>query len=171
MDPRVKTPAIGLQQQFTLSKGLYDGVASIHATLRQVHAVREQVTALRSRAATMSPAASQSLADFDTKAEALEGRPAAGFGGGRGGAADTVDTLNSMSGGLSQLMAVLQGADAAPTTQLAAAVAERRAALAKVMAQWTALKGAELAALNAKLKAAGLPLITVDNGRPATNQP
>ena len=41
----------------------------------------------------------------------------------------------------------------------------------KVMAQWTALKGAELAALNAKLKAAGLPLITVDNGRPATNQP
>ena len=34
----------------------------------------------------------------------------------------------------------LQGADVTPTTQLVAAVGERRAALGKVLAQWTALK-------------------------------
>ena len=34
---------------------------------------------------------------------------------------------------------LLQGADVAPTTQLTAAVADRRAALAKLMARWKAL--------------------------------
>ena len=37
-------------------------------------------------------------------------------------------------------MGLLQGADVAPTTQLVSAVAERRAALNKLLAQWTALK-------------------------------
>ena len=37
-------------------------------------------------------------------------------------------------------MGLLQGADVTPTTQLATAVAERRAAVNKVLAQWTALK-------------------------------
>jgi len=37
-------------------------------------------------------------------------------------------------------MNLLQGADVAPTTQLVAAVAQRRAALTKLMAQWNALK-------------------------------
>jgi hypothetical protein len=34
----------------------------------------------------------------------------------------------------------MQGADVTPTTQLVAAVGARHAALAKLMAQWTALK-------------------------------
>jgi hypothetical protein len=37
-------------------------------------------------------------------------------------------------------MQMLQGADVAPTTQQVAAVADRRAALAKLLARWTALK-------------------------------
>jgi hypothetical protein len=44
-------------------------------------------------------------------------------------------------------MNLLQGADVAPTTQLVAAVGQRRAALAKLMAEWTALK-AEARRLN-----------------------
>ena len=59
-------------------------------------------------------------------------------------------------------MTQLQQADVAPTTQLTAAVADRRAALAKLMQQWTALKGAELSALNAQLKQASLPEISLD---------
>jgi hypothetical protein len=39
------------------------------------------------------------------------------------------------------------------------AIASARATAAKVMAQWTALETVELAALNAKLKAAGLGTI------------
>jgi hypothetical protein len=37
-------------------------------------------------------------------------------------------------------MTTLQGSDVTPTSQLAGAVTERRAAMAKLMAKWTALK-------------------------------
>jgi len=37
-------------------------------------------------------------------------------------------------------MGLLQGADVTPTTQLTAAVAERRAALNRLLARWAALK-------------------------------
>ena len=41
---------------------------------------------------------------------------------------------------MNQLMGLLQGADVAPTTQLVAAVGQRRAALAKLTTRWAALK-------------------------------
>ena len=118
MDPRVTTPALGLAQQFTLSKQLYDGIIDGQNTLEQI----------RARRAAVSGGAAASL-------QALEGQPA-----GRGAASDGPDTLNSVIGSMNQLMAVLQGADVTPTTQLVAAVAQRRAALAKVKARWAALQ-------------------------------
>ena len=69
MDPRVKTPALGLAQQFTLSKQLYDGIIEAQKAL-------EEVRAARAVAATMPAARSAAL-------QALEGQP-----GGRGAAAD-----------------------------------------------------------------------------------
>ena len=65
----------------------------------------------------------------------LEGQP-----GGRGAAADGPDTFNSVIGGMNQLMGLLQGADVAPTTQLVAAVSQRRAALTKLMVRWNRMK-------------------------------
>jgi hypothetical protein len=44
----------------------------------------------------------------------------------------------------------------APTTQLSAAITDRRAQVAKLLAQWTALKTTGLAAINAQLKQAKL---------------
>jgi hypothetical protein len=165
MDPRVKTSPAGLQQQFTLSKALYDGIANVQTALDQLRALREQV---KDRRANGGPAA-EALADYDRKADALEGRPPAGFGGGRGGAPDTFDTLNSIRAGLAQLLSVLEGADVAPTTQLVAAIAERRADLVKVINRWTTLKSSDLAALNAKLKAAHVTPITIPSAR-SSNQ-
>jgi len=40
---------------------------------------------------------------------------------------------------MNQLMGLLQGADVTPTTQLTAAVAGRRAALAKLKTRWVAV--------------------------------
>ncbi|MBI3400385.1 MAG: glycoside hydrolase [Acidobacteria bacterium] len=119
MDPRVKTPSLGLAQQFTLSKHLYDDLLNVQKTLGDVRALRAK--------ATGTP--------LDQKLAALEGG-----GGGRGGAPEGPDTLGNISGGLNQLMGLLQGADVTPTTQLVAAVGARHAAVAKLMAQWTALK-------------------------------
>ena len=57
---------------------------------------------------------------------------------------------------MSSVMNSLQGADVTPTTVQINAIAAARAKAAKVMAQWTALETTDLAAVNAKLKAAGV---------------
>lgn len=62
-------------------------------------------------------------------------------------------------------MSLLQGADVAPTTQGAAAAADRAEALAEVMSRWDALRGETLTALNALLEQAGLPPIVVKTPR------
>ena len=120
----------------------------------------------------------EALAEFDKKAAALEGG-AGGRGGAMGGpmAAPTgmgpggpggaggQDTLAGISGSLNQLMSLLQAADAAPTTQAIAAVTERREALRTLTAKWDAFRTKDVAALNAVLKAAGLPEIALEPTR------
>jgi hypothetical protein len=124
MDPRVKTPPLGLAQQFTLSKQLYDGIIEAQKSLEDLRALKSTVT--------QRGASSNTVLE---KLIALEGQPV-----GRGAAADTPDTFNSVISGMNQLMGVLQGADATPTTQVVKAVASRRAALAKLQTRWTTLK-------------------------------
>jgi hypothetical protein len=123
MDPRVKTPPVGLQQQFTISKALYDDVVAAQKALAQLRGIRTQSGA----------------APFAQQLTALEGSPGGGPGG-RGAAPAGPDSLNSVAGALGALMTTLQSADVTPTTQLASAVADRRAAMARLMQRWIALK-------------------------------
>ena len=58
-------------------------------------------------------------------------------------------------------MPILQGADAPPTTQVLAAVTERRAALATLLGKWKALSTTEFGALNAALVKVGQPAIAL----------
>ena len=83
-----------------------------------------------------------------------------GAGFGRAGGADR-DTLTGITGSLESLIALLQGADATPTSQLVAAVADTRRALAKLMTRWTALEAQDLPKLNTQLRQASLPDIEV----------
>jgi len=124
MDPRVKTAPLGLAQQFTLSKQLYDGIIEAQKSLEELRALKATVAQRGGSAA--------SVVNGLTK---LEGQPI-----GRGAAADTPDTFNSVIAGMNQLMGLLQGADATPTTQVVKAVTDRRAALTKLQTRWTALK-------------------------------
>jgi hypothetical protein len=137
MDPRVTTPPAGLAQQFTLSKQLYDGVLAVQKAQDEIRALKDRANAQRGKAPD-----ERALVALQSKLTALEGQSAGGFGGGRGAAADGPETFASIAGTLNQLMGLLQGADVTPTTQLVSAVAERRAALNKLRAQWTALKTA-----------------------------
>ena len=124
MDPRVTTPALGLAQQFTLSKQLYDGIVEGQKALESI----------RSRRASLSGEPGRSAASLAL--QQLEGQP-----GGRGAAADGPDTFNSVIGSMNQLMGLLQGADVTPTTQLVAAVRQRLAALAKLNTRLTSVSG------------------------------
>ena len=58
-------------------------------------------------------------------------------------------------------MRMLEEADVTPATQIVAAVADRRAALARLIENWAALKGANLTALNGRLQQANLPAVTL----------
>ncbi len=84
-DPRVKTPALAMQQVYTLSKAAYYGAVDAQQAARDAQSVRDQIAKLRPQA---TGAIGDSIAALDKKLEALASTPpAAGRGrGGRGGA-------------------------------------------------------------------------------------
>ena len=99
----MKTPALAMQQVYTLSKATYDGAVAAQEAAPDARTMREQIAKLQAQA---SGPAADALAAFDKKLETLIGQPAGGGRGrGRGGrgAAPTPDqpgTLNSAGAAL-----------------------------------------------------------------------
>jgi hypothetical protein len=162
-DPRVKTPSLVMNQVYALTDSLYYGAIDAQEAAQALGALRAQAAKVKAEGA-----AARALAAFEEKAAALEGQRAApggggrGAGGGRGGApaaAAPAASLWTVSALLSSQMNVMQAADVAPTANTLAAVNAALQASAKVMARWRSLKEVDLPALNAALKAAGLPAI------------
>jgi len=173
-DPRVKTPALTMQQVYTLTDALYFGALDAQEAAARLAALREQASK-----ATAQGAAASALAAFEKRAAALEGtRGAAGGAGGRGGrgggrgaqppaapqpaaqaAADAPsnDTLRGVGASLSGLVNSMQSADVGPTANTLTAITAARQNAARVMARWNTMRTVDLPALNAALKAAGLP--------------
>ena len=160
MDPRVKTPAAVLTQLAALTRELYDGA---------VGAARGEFQA-RALVAELDKASGADVAAFKSQVDSLAPAPAAGGrGGGRwwgrrrsGGAAAGPPTLESASAALLAAAMAMQSADVAPT---ASQIANATRARDTVHRGDGALDEVEeprgVAALNAKLKAAGQPAVVV----------
>jgi photosystem II stability/assembly factor-like uncharacterized protein len=155
MDPRVRTPAEGLRQQFDLSVQCCEGMRQARGALAQVRELRGRLSELRARAGD-GPLA-EALAELDRKAAALEGAerrrgepPAAG---------PREPSLTQLGGELQRLLNVLQGADATPTSQAVAACAEARQALHDLLGRQGEVM-TEARALGGRLRQAGLPPLT-----------
>jgi photosystem II stability/assembly factor-like uncharacterized protein len=153
MDPRVRTPLEALRQQLDLSLQCCEGMRQARATLSQIRKLRGQLRELQGK----DGAPSEALAALDRKAAALEGserrrgeRPAAG---------PRPASLARVAEEQQRLLEVLQGADAAPTTQAVDACGEARNALHDLLARWGELKGEDVKATNERLRQAGLPLL------------
>lgn len=121
MDPRVKTSAEGLRQQFDLSMQVYNRIVAINNAVSALHAAHLS-------------------GDLAQRAKELEGET----GGESGvpiapGAGKQPETLSRVRGSLSQLLSLLQQSDAAPTTQAVAAVRDRLAASDEVMRRYREL--------------------------------
>jgi hypothetical protein len=142
----VKTPALAMEQVYSLSKALYYGAIDVQAAARQARAIRDQIATRRAQA---SGPAADALTTLDRTIEALVGTPAAGG-----------DTLSAVGGGLAGVMNSLQGADVRPTTVQVTAIARARAAAARAMAKWAAIRSVDVPAANTKLTAAGVAAIT-----------
>ena len=155
MDPRIKTPALGLAQLTALTTEMHDGARE----------ARDAYTMARALAAELVNAKGDDVAAFKAKVDALAppapagggGRGGRGGGGGGRGAAAPAGptTLESASAAMNAAAMAMQAADVTPTANQVAACAKARAQSAEVMAKWKALTHDGLAALNAKLKASG----------------
>jgi hypothetical protein len=151
MDPRVKTPMAGLQQQFRLSNELYTHLLALSPAVEQAGNIRKQLKDLQKQAQGDVLASVKAL---DQKLEALAGgvtrRPAPG---------NPPPSLGGLRTRYLALLNVLQEVDAAPTTQATTAASELQQQLPSLMQQWETVKSQDIPALNAKLKGAGLPEI------------
>lgn len=152
MDPRVRVPRAGLEQQFTLSMQAAEGMGETFDALAGLKQIRAQITSLRTRPAALPPAVNDALTAFDRKAAALEG------GAGTSG---TTPDFNQLHTQLATLYNVLQQADAAPTTQAVGTAADLQRRLRAALPVWNDLKTKDLGSVNAQLRAAGLPPLTL----------
>ncbi|MFN0088483.1 MAG: WD40/YVTN/BNR-like repeat-containing protein [Blastocatellia bacterium] len=150
MDPRVTTPLRGLALSHSLAMRCYDGIARARAAQSEVRSLREQLKSLREKVGAGTTAAA--LDALDQKAAALEGAGGGRFGPGGGGSG-----LARLASDLYSVMNIVDDTDMSPTTQAAAATSTLQRGLSGLLAQWEALKGRDLRALNDQLKAANLP--------------
>ena len=173
-DPRVATPQAVMQQVYALTDAMYFGAVDAQEAAAAAAAMREQAGKIQAQGA-----AAEALAAFVQKLAALEGQPQAAAGGGRGAGpggagrgeappAPAPGTLRGAATSFASQMNVMQSADVAPTANTLAAVTAALRAGDDVMARWAALLSKDLPALNATLKAAGLPGI---GGRPGLHAP
>jgi hypothetical protein len=109
MDPRVTTPASALEEQFKLSMRVYDMLRSDFGALEEVRRLKAK----------------------EPKAAAFDGSASRFRRGGAGG-----DNFASLNGELAGVLELLQGADAAPTTQVVAAVDQLEGRLKKLVGLW-----------------------------------
>jgi photosystem II stability/assembly factor-like uncharacterized protein len=152
MDPRVKTPLIGLTEQFTLASKAWSAMNQDFETLQKIRALRE---ALREKENQTTGALTDAVTALDKKVAAIAGAGGGGRGG-RGSAASS-DTLSRLNGELARLLGILEESDQTPTTQAAAAVASLRKSLDGLLAQWSAVVTRDIPALNVELEKVNLP--------------
>ena len=149
MDPRVKTPFVGLRLQFNTATNLASMMSRSAVAVGEAKSVDEQLEKLSSQ---VSGEIKNSVAALAEKVGVLLGktkdRPA-----GSGPAITTVD------GEVNELYGAIDRADVAPTPAQLKAVGHVGEELTEALKKWEAIKSADLPVLNQKLKGANLPEI------------
>ncbi len=154
IDPRVQTPAAGLQRQFTIAKQLYDDAVPVSAAADQASVLRKQLLDLTKKSPP-GPVAT-AIEDFSKKLQSLAGAE----GGRRGPGGGRLDSLGALRGALVGLMRTVNGADVAPTSQVEATATDLHGQVAPMLGRWGALQQTDLPALNQQLRAATLPEVS-----------
>jgi hypothetical protein len=116
MDPRVKTSAEGLGQQFTLSMQMYDDFRRVSSALEEFSSLQA-----KSRNAKFEEIAGASGDEDEEAPRAAKNAP---------------DTLTSVAASLKTLFEALQSADVAPAQQMAAEVAQEHRAAEAILKRW-----------------------------------
>lgn len=144
MDPRVKTSAADLQEQFELSWQLYQLRLKLAPIGKQFDDLNEQLTKLKARAAERPEVAErlEAFAQILMKFGPPHPQP---------GAPPSLFVLESTE----RLFKEAQNADTAPTEAVKAAVADLETNVEPLMEAWRKLLDSDVPALNQQLKQAG----------------
>ncbi len=166
MDPRVKTPPEILARQHKLAVTLWDDVARDSAATAQIRELRAKIRDVREHA---DASLAQTLSAYDEKLNALAGqgggggrRGGGGAAGGRGGRGATAQpSIASTNAEVLAAMSLVDDTDEELTAAGLANAMEASRAADALNARWTSLRTTELAAVNGKLRLAGLPALAV----------
>jgi photosystem II stability/assembly factor-like uncharacterized protein len=151
MDPRVKTPAAGLQKKFTVEKALASSMSATSQALLQGASIREQLGKLSAEA---NPPSKDAVEAFEKKLNELLGAA----GGFLAPPAQEV-TVARVNGQAVALYAQIWQADAEPTSSQMEALAATERDKDAVLKKWTEFKSSELAKLNGLLRDSKVPEI------------
>jgi hypothetical protein len=141
MDPRVKTPVSGLQQQFELSNQVYQDLLALQPIIGQVAALRSKLDAAKAKATGADAAKYE---DLSKKLEAL-----AGSGGRRRGA--QAESLAGAQGALLAVLGMSQEADVAPSAPMAQAAQNAHKSMAGLTQRWSEIEKDDVGPLKNQL--------------------
>ena len=162
LDPRVKTSPEDLRRRFDLDRKIAEALHRDHEALQQARSLQAQ---LKTLSANNPPAPlAQTIKEVETKAAAIEGSE--GGYGSRFLSTPEGRSLARLNGGLGTMLAQLDTADAAPTTQELEMFGELEKALDEQLAAWGQLKTKDVPQLNEELKKAGQPPIDLQKLAP-----
>ncbi len=154
MDPRVKTPVAGLQQQYEAEKQLARAMSRTTAAIREAKAAQDQIDKI----------AHDATGPLAERLTALSKKIKAALGAGGGfGPAPAEAGLASVNGEASGLYGEIDSADASLTAAQAAAAAKIAREFPVVLDRWTKLKADDIGAINKELKAANLTEIQISS--------
>ena len=153
-DPRVRTPAVPMQQLYSLASAVYFGAVDARTAQERARALREQAA---ERLAQATGPARAAIEAFDKKVAAVAGSTGVTEGGGRGGGRGggtgaPPDTLAGAAASLGALVNSLGSADVQPTANQVNAITAARTAAARVMSRWQAVLTVDLPAVNGVLR-------------------
>jgi len=153
MDPRIIAPVDQLDQQFRLASRICEAMNASFASLGQVRAVRAQLRDLEHQASKGEVA--DAIRALEEKVAPFEGA-VPGFG-----QAAHQDSFAQLNGQFGQLLAVVDGADAAPTQTAQDTTGDLQRALTGLENQWDDVKARDIPALDDQLRRANLPIINL----------
>jgi photosystem II stability/assembly factor-like uncharacterized protein len=154
MDPRVRTPAADLQQQYQLSRQLYENALKLSLAINRATALRAQLKDRKEHA----QGAAAVIDSFSKKLDLVAGEES----GRRGRGTPQSDSLLSVRTSLLTLMGILQEVDVAPTSQTVVAISETEKKVPTALQSWDNFQKQDLPAFNQALRSGNLEQVRID---------
>jgi len=160
MDPRINTPEDALRREFVAASRISARLGEVAAARARAEELQKQISARKAAAGGKAEvtAALTELAHKIDEVTGTAGEEEFGFFALRLPGGEPA-TLHKVVAALTELLAIVDGADAAPTADAQQAAQQWEGAGADVLARWKSVEG-DLVGVNAVLEKAGLkPLL------------